>query len=168
MKKAITTITNWLVCQKSSPISPLLFYLPKNVLSVFSVPGWHSQFKKAGLGSPSGTEALSNIARRAGWTTESLLCHPPQGFKPFCPLDPFLIRKLRILLTPEAMKIHPVAVMARQKWGLSKAKKKVILYKKITVHNWSSVTLNFSVNSNSGTLNNSFQWLHAESFSYPL
>lgn len=41
-----------------------------------------------------------------------------------------------------------------------------ILFKKITVHNWASVALNFSGNSSTGTSNYSFQWLHTESLNY--
>lgn len=45
----------------------------------------------------------------------------------------------------------------------------MILFKKITIHNWASVTLNFNGNTSaeaSETLNYSFQWLHTESLNY--
>ena len=51
-------------------------------------------------------------------------------------------------------------------WG-----RNMILFKKITIHNWASVTLNFNGESNveaSGTLNYGFQKLHTESFNYSL
>ena len=46
-----------------------------------------------------------------------------------------------------------------------------ILFKKITIHNWAAVILNFNGESNmeaSGTLNYDFQKLHTESFNYSL
>lgn len=51
-------------------------------------------------------------------------------------------------------------------WG-----RNMILFKKITIHNWAPVTLNFNGESNmeaSGTLNYGFQKLHTESFNYSL
>ena len=47
----------------------------------------------------------------------------------------------------------------------------MILFKKITIHNWAAVILNFNGESNmeaSGTLNYDFQKLHTESFNYSL
>lgn len=47
----------------------------------------------------------------------------------------------------------------------------MILFKKIIIHNWASVTLNFNGESNmeaAGTLNYGFQKLHTESFNYSL
>lgn len=47
----------------------------------------------------------------------------------------------------------------------------MILFKKITIHNWAAVILNFNGESKmeaSGTLNYDFQKLHTESFNYSL
>lgn len=64
VKNAITII-NSLVCQRSSPVSPILFYLPKNVLTVFLAPRCHFKCQRQVWGAPSGTEALSDITTRA-------------------------------------------------------------------------------------------------------
>lgn len=49
LREAMVIITNSLVCQERSPVWPTHFFLTKNVLSVFSVPGCRLHLQGWGL-----------------------------------------------------------------------------------------------------------------------